>query len=134
LFNSVHGTADKAVAAASLEFSMQAPILEKRMAEIEAIENKTRSHQAEFELRKKQAADLGLKPGSAEYLQYVSAGKVSNVSGQTTRQSGQATVHFTSLPTAAEIYVDGKFFGNTPSDIMLGVGEHVVRITIGGKE
>ena len=44
------------------------------------------------------------------------------------------TVHFTSSPIHGEIYVDGKFFGNTPSDITLPVGEHIVKITIGGKE
>jgi hypothetical protein len=43
-------------------------------------------------------------------------------------------VHFTSSPTGGEIYVDGRFFGNTPSDITLPVGEHVVEIKIGDKE
>ena len=43
-------------------------------------------------------------------------------------------VHFTSSPIHSEIYVDGKFFGNTPSDIILPIGEHIVKITIGGKE
>ena len=33
-----------------------------------------------------------------------------------------------------EIYVDGKFFGNTPSDITLAVGEHSVKVTLGRKE
>jgi hypothetical protein len=32
------------------------------------------------------------------------------------------------------MYVDGKFFANTPSDITLAAGEHVVRVAIGGKE
>ncbi len=45
-----------------------------------------------------------------------------------------AKVHITSSPTGGEIYVDGKFFGNTPSDITLPAGEHIVKITIGGKE
>lgn len=45
-----------------------------------------------------------------------------------------ARIHVTSSPTQGEIYVDGKFFGNTPSDITLPVGEHIVKITIGGKE
>jgi hypothetical protein len=31
-------------------------------------------------------------------------------------------------------YIDGKFFGNAPSDITLPSGEHVVRVTLGGKE
>ena len=45
-----------------------------------------------------------------------------------------AKVHVTSSPTHGEIYVDGKFFGNAPSDITLPAGEHIVKITIGGKE
>jgi hypothetical protein len=43
-------------------------------------------------------------------------------------------VHFTSSPIHGEIYVDGRFFGNTPSEITLPIGEHIVKITIGGKE
>lgn len=54
---------------------------------------------------------------------------------QTTTSSTPATaqVHITSLPTGAEIYVDGKLYGDTPSDITLTTGPHVVRVTIGGK-
>lgn len=44
-----------------------------------------------------------------------------------------SSVHVTSAPSGAEIYVDGKFYGNTPSDITLPTGQHVVRVTIGGK-
>jgi hypothetical protein len=43
-------------------------------------------------------------------------------------------VHVTSSPTGGEIYVDGRFFGNAPSDITIPTGEHTVKITIGGKE
>jgi hypothetical protein len=55
---------------------------------------------------------------------------------QAPRVSGfeTALIHITSLPSGGEIYVDGKFFGNTPSDITLPVGEHALKITIGGKE
>jgi hypothetical protein len=45
-----------------------------------------------------------------------------------------AKVHITSSPTGGEIFVDGKFFGNTPSDITLTVGEHVLKVTVGGRE
>ncbi len=48
--------------------------------------------------------------------------------------AGEAKVHVTSSPSGGEIYVDGKFFGNTPSDITLGAGEHAVRVSIGGRE
>ncbi len=45
-----------------------------------------------------------------------------------------ATVHITSSPTGGEIYIDGKFFGNTPSDITLTAGEHVFKVALGAKE
>ena len=50
------------------------------------------------------------------------------------RPAGEANVHITSSPNGGEIYVDGKFFGNTPSDITLSSGEHAIKITVGGKE
>jgi hypothetical protein len=46
----------------------------------------------------------------------------------------KAIVHVTSSPNGAEIYIDGKFFGNTPSDITLVCGEHLVKVTLNGKE
>jgi hypothetical protein len=46
----------------------------------------------------------------------------------------RTTVHLTSSPSGGEIYVDGKFVGNTPSDIAIAAGEHTVKVTIGGKE
>jgi len=47
---------------------------------------------------------------------------------------GEAKVHITSSPSGGEIYVDGKFVGNTPSDITIAAGEHLVKVTSGGKE
>jgi hypothetical protein len=48
--------------------------------------------------------------------------------------AGEAKVHVTSSPSGGEIYIDGKFFGNTPSDLTLAAGEHFVKVTIGGRE
>jgi hypothetical protein len=45
-----------------------------------------------------------------------------------------ARVHIASSPSGGEIYVDGKFYGNTPSEIVLYTGEHVVRVVLSGKE
>jgi PEGA domain len=44
-----------------------------------------------------------------------------------------ARVHITSSPSGGEIYVDGKFYGNTPSEIVLYAGEHVVKVVLSGK-
>jgi len=52
-------------------------------------------------------------------------------------RAGEARVHVTSSPSGGEIYVDGEFFGNTPSDITLPTaehGEHVVKITVGDSD
>jgi len=46
---------------------------------------------------------------------------------------GVAKVHITSTPNGGEIYVDGKFFGNAPSDLTLSSGEHIVRVVLAGK-
>jgi serine protease Do len=45
-----------------------------------------------------------------------------------------ARVHITSSPSGGEIYVDGKFVGNTPSDITIAAGERIVKVRSGGKE
>ena len=48
--------------------------------------------------------------------------------------TGSAKVHITSSPSGGEIYIDGKFFGNAPSDLTLSSGEHVVRVVLAGKD
>jgi hypothetical protein len=80
----------------------------------------------------------GTKPIKLEYLS--SAALPTPASQHPSERSpqgsnaGQARVHMTSSPTGGEIYIDGKFFGNTPSDITLAAGEHTVLVTAGGKE
>jgi hypothetical protein len=53
---------------------------------------------------------------------------------QAASSPGVAKVHITSSPSGGEIYIDGKFFGNAPSDIALAPGARVVRVTPGSKE
>jgi hypothetical protein len=54
--------------------------------------------------------------------------------GQGINSSERTIVHITSSPSGAEIFIDGKFVGNTPSDITIATGEHIVKVTSGGKE
>jgi hypothetical protein len=80
----------------------------------------------------------GSKPAKLDYLSSAALSLPSSQSAsqpqpQTLSTPG-AKVHITSTPSAGEIYIDGKFFGNTPSDIILTLGEHLVKITTGGKE
>lgn len=42
------------------------------------------------------------------------------------------TVTITSLPDSAEIYVDGKFLGNTPATLRLSAGQHAVVLKLTG--
>jgi hypothetical protein len=46
--------------------------------------------------------------------------------------SSAACTMFTSEPSGAEIYVDGKFVGDTPSMIILAAGTHDLRISADG--
>lgn len=41
---------------------------------------------------------------------------------------GNTGVEITSNPNGAEIYVDGRFKSTTPSKILLGVGEHTIKV------
>jgi hypothetical protein len=80
----------------------------------------------------------GTKPIKLEYLSSAAlpaqTPRPTATQPQPVTASGEAKVHVTSSPSGGEIYIDGKFIGNTPSDITLAVGEHVVKVTIGGKE
>ena len=48
--------------------------------------------------------------------------------------SEEARVHITSTPSGGEIYADGKFVGNAPSDIALPAGEHALKVLLDGRE
>ncbi len=49
-------------------------------------------------------------------------------------QPAASTVTFTSDPSGAEIYVDGKFVGQTPSTISMQPGPHVVVVKATGRK
>jgi hypothetical protein len=46
---------------------------------------------------------------------------------------GTGSIDFASDPSGAEIYVDGKFIGQTPSTVSLGAGSHHVELKASGK-
>lgn len=101
---------------------------------------------AEYTLTVRSASDARLanaavrKPAKLEYLGAAPMPTAPSQEAASTAQTRVADkpttviVHVSSSPTSGEIYVDGKFFGNTPSDITLAAGDHVVRVAIGGKE
>ena len=43
--------------------------------------------------------------------------------------AAQATVSITSTPPGADVEVDGKFVGNTPSSVTITAGDHAIKIT-----
>jgi len=80
----------------------------------------------------------GGKPSKVEYLTSVALPPVSPAAlvprqNVITTQE-QTRVHITSSPAGGEIYLDGKFVGNTPSEIAVPAGEHVFRVTFKGRE
>jgi len=82
---------------------------------------------------------LGEKPIKLEYLSSVTLPVQTSQPERPSRAQavgpiGEARVHITSNPSGGEIYIDGKFFGNAPSDLTLALGEPVVKVTLGGKE
>lgn len=44
-------------------------------------------------------------------------------------QSGQTTISIASIPSGADVEVDGKFVGNTPSSVTLVSGDHGIKVT-----
>lgn len=58
-----------------------------------------------------------------------------NVSaGEAAQTEGSGTVSVSSEPSGAEIYVDGKFVGNTPSAFKLAAGQHRIAVKTAGRQ
>ena len=84
----------------------------------------------------------GGKPNKPYKLEYLSSGglplpsprSVSALQTQPVTTPAAVKVHMTSSPSGGEIYIDGKFFGSTPSDITVAAGEHIVKVAVSGKE
>ncbi len=98
---------------------------------------------AQYTLRIHNASDArlvdstGAKPIKLEYLSSLPLSALpapAPAQPQAASTTGEAKVHITSSPSGGEIYVDGKFFGSTPSDISLASGEHIVKVMLGDKE
>jgi len=97
-----------------------------------------------YTLRVRNASDARLasvatrKPLKLEYLSSAPlpapTAEPAPLKSENANGTATARVHFTSSPSGGEIYVDGKFFGNTPSDITPFTGEHSIKVTFGGKE
>jgi hypothetical protein len=78
----------------------------------------------------------GTKPAKLDYLSSVSLPPraPAPISVHPGSPTSLAKVRVTSTPDGGEIYVDGKFYGNAPSEISLMPGEHAFRIAFQGRE
>jgi hypothetical protein len=80
----------------------------------------------------------GTKPITLSYLSAVPL-NAANDQSQTIQSANspipaEAKVHITSTPSEGEIFIDGKFYGNTPSTILLPKGPHAVKVTLGSEQ
>ncbi|HUY14266.1 MAG TPA: PEGA domain-containing protein [Terriglobia bacterium] len=68
------------------------------------------------------------EPGTAVVIPSGQAGTVA-----ATTSPGKGTVAVTSTPQGGEIYVDGKFMGDTPSTLDLQAGSHDIEVRLAGR-
>jgi hypothetical protein len=80
-----------------------------------------------------ESTSLGDEPPKNDKLAYLSSAALPPSPATESALQG-VKVHVTSSPSGGEIYIDGKFFGSTPSEIAVPAGQHLVKVTIGGKE
>src|SRR5205085_12198475 len=52
-----------------------------------------------------------------------------SAAGSSMATAAQTTISITSTPPGADVEVDGKFIGNTPSTLSLAPGDHASKIT-----
>jgi len=52
-----------------------------------------------------------------------------SLAAESTGSLGQATVSVSSVPARADVEVDGKFVGNTPSSVVLPRGDHTIKVS-----
>lgn len=64
-----------------------------------------------------------------EELKFESSAQPATGSQGPVASSGQTTISVSSIPSGADVEVDGKFVGNTPSSVTLVSGDHGIRVT-----
>jgi hypothetical protein len=80
---------------------------------------------------------IGFALSSADVLRLLERfypnASVQNLSAEAAPQPGNGTVNISSDPEGADITVDGKFVGNTPSALKLSAGPHTVQVKAPGR-
>jgi hypothetical protein len=64
-----------------------------------------------------------------EKSKFESSAQLIPVSQAVPQSIGQTTISVSSMPSGADVEVDGKFIGNTPSSLTLTVGDHAIKVT-----
>jgi S1-C subfamily serine protease len=82
-------------------------------------------------------AGIGFALSSADMLRvlrrFYPASSVENLAAPAAAEEGAGSVRISSVPSGAEIAVDGKFMGTTPSMLRLPAGSHQIEITATGR-
>jgi len=83
-------------------------------------------------------AGIGFALSSADMLKvlrrFYPATSLEKLSAQPGPEPGSGTVRITSEPDGAEITVDGKFVGSTPSTLRLAAGPHDIELKAAGRQ
>ena len=81
---------------------------------------------------------IGFALSSADILRvlrrFYPAASVERLSAPAEAEPGAGTVHISSEPDGADITVDGKFVGSTPSTLRLSAGSHEVEVKAAGRQ
>jgi S1-C subfamily serine protease len=81
---------------------------------------------------------IGFALSSADILRvlrrFYPAASLEKLSAPSTPDAGAGTVRITSEPDGAEISVDGKFVGTTPSTLRLSAGPHDIELKAAGRQ
>lgn len=75
------------------------------------------------------AGNIPLDKAKFQASEQPQAGAGSAGAGSTSSASSQTVLSVSSIPVAADVEVDGKFIGNTPSSVTLPAGEYTIRLT-----
>lgn len=80
---------------------------------------------------------IGFALSSADMLRvlrrFYPAANVEKLSAPAATEEGTGSVRISSEPDAAEIFVDGKFVGSTPSTLRLPAGPHEIEVKVAGR-
>jgi hypothetical protein len=64
-----------------------------------------------------------------EQSKFESSAQLITISQSSPSSSTQTTISVSSAPSGADVEIDGKFIGNTPSSLTIAAGDHAIKVT-----